>query len=294
MEEYDPLQMVSSLLIMSRDRCKTIYQPKQHISVDERMVATKARLKIKQYMKAKPAKWGLKISVLAYVNGYTVDYRLYAGKSQGASGKGLPFDVVTELVKKSYLGRGYLVYCDNLYTSPILFRHLSQQRFGACGTYRQGRAGVPTTQENALEKKIKDRFHQVEDNETAKRQFFGTFWTFVTNSLTKSFIVHKELSKMQQQKPTTRQAFQEELCATLFTVPLANPSQPPTQGHFPVPTNENYSTDKRQKASMGRKQCTLCKKSTPWKCEESKVGLSWTGTASRNSTAEKKALYICK
>lgn len=155
MEEYDPLQMVSSLLIMSRDRCKSIYQPKQHISVDERMVATKARLKLKQYMKAKPAKWGLKISVLAYVNGYTVDYRLYAGKSQGASGKGLPFDVVTELVKKSYLGRGYLVYCDNLYTSPILFRHLSQQRFGACGTYRQGRAGVPTTQENALERKSK-------------------------------------------------------------------------------------------------------------------------------------------
>lgn len=97
----------------------------------------------------------------------------------------------------------------------------------------------------------------------AKRQFFGTFWTFVTNSLTKSFIVHKELSKMQQQKPTTRQAFQEELCATLFTVPLANPSQPPTQGHFPVPTNENDSTDKRQKASMGRKQCTLCKKTHP-------------------------------
>lgn len=57
------------------------------------------------------------------------------------------------LVIKDYLGSGYIVYCDNFYTSPLLFRHLSQQGFGACGTYRQGRVGVPKTQENALGRK---------------------------------------------------------------------------------------------------------------------------------------------
>lgn len=43
------------------------------------------------------------------------------------------------------------IYTDNFYTSPLLYTHLSQQGFGACGTYRQGR--VPTTQENALTKR---------------------------------------------------------------------------------------------------------------------------------------------
>ncbi|XP_051815619.1 piggyBac transposable element-derived protein 4-like [Acanthochromis polyacanthus] len=148
-EDYDPLQKVKPLLDTIRNSCKSIYHPKQHISVDERMVATKARLSIKQYMKAKPTKWGLKFFVLADVNGYTLDYKLYTGKAHGASGKGLSFDVVLELVS------GYIVYCDNFYTSPLLFRHLSQQGFGACRTYRQGRVGVPTTQANALDKKSK-------------------------------------------------------------------------------------------------------------------------------------------
>ncbi|KAM3877681.1 piggyBac transposable element-derived protein 4-like [Diretmus argenteus] len=151
--EYDALQKVKPLLDMIRTRCKSNYHPKQHISVDERMVATKARLSIKQYMKAKPTKWGIKFFVLADVNGYTVDYQMYTGKSKFTSGKGLSFDIVTSLVNKEYLGTGYNIYCDNFYTSPYLFRHLKQQGQGACGTYRQGRVGVPSTQTNALNKK---------------------------------------------------------------------------------------------------------------------------------------------
>lgn len=46
-EEYDPLHRLKPLLEMIRNRCTTIYHPKQHISVDERMVATKARVAIK-------------------------------------------------------------------------------------------------------------------------------------------------------------------------------------------------------------------------------------------------------
>ena len=151
-EGYDPLQKIKPLLDIIRNTCKSVYHPKQHISVDERMVATKARLSIKQYLKAKPTKWGLKLFVLADVNVYTLDYRLNTGKAHGASGKRLSFDVVSELVNKDYLGSGYIVYCDNFYTSPLLFRHLSQQCIGAIGINRQGRVGVPTTQENALDR----------------------------------------------------------------------------------------------------------------------------------------------
>lgn len=66
---------------------------------------------------------------------------------------GFPFDVVVELVKKEHLGTGYIIYMDNFYTSPLLFRHLIQEGFGVCGTYREGRIGVPKTKENALDKR---------------------------------------------------------------------------------------------------------------------------------------------
>ncbi|KAJ0022332.1 hypothetical protein NQD34_009822 [Periophthalmus magnuspinnatus] len=160
-EKYDVLHHVQPLLDMLRTRCMAVYHPRQHISVDERMVATKARLSFKQYMRDKPTKWGLKFFVLADKNGYTVDYQLYTGKKSQSSVNGLSFDVVSSLVNKDYLGSGYIVYCDNFYTSPLLFRHLGQQGFGACGTYRQGRIGVPTTTENAPDKEISTRVHSL-------------------------------------------------------------------------------------------------------------------------------------
>ena len=60
-EDYDPLQKVKPLLDIIRNTCKRVSHPKQRISVDERMVATKARLSIKQYMKAKPTKGRAKV-----------------------------------------------------------------------------------------------------------------------------------------------------------------------------------------------------------------------------------------
>jgi len=325
-EDYDCLHWVKPILDMIRDRCMSIYHPKKHISVDERMVATKA------------TKWGLRLFGLTDVNGYTIDYKLYTGKSKFASGKGLAYDVVASLVNKDYLGSGYIIYCDRFYTSPLLFRHLGQQGFGACGTYRQGRVGFPTTQENALHKKspkgtirwIRDRdllyvkwmdtrevsictnVHPVYNGETVLRwqktdeghqklpvprpTAVGEYNTYMggvdtsdqmlaTNSVhqettrwhmtvflhlvdiaaTNSFIIHKEISDSQQQRPMTRQAFQEKLCAQLLGVPLDGVTKPTGQKHLPV---EQSST-----ASAGRRKCVLCRRCTPWQCWECNVSL---------------------
>lgn len=57
------------------------------------------------------------------------------------------------LVRKEFLGSGYHIYCDNFYTSPVLFQQLYDLGFGACGTIRDTRIGVPNTKVNALSKK---------------------------------------------------------------------------------------------------------------------------------------------
>ena len=59
--------------------------------------------------------------------------------------------VVIALVEKLD-GRGHHVYVDNYYTSPALFSELRERGFGACGTVRVNRRGMPPELKKNLEK----------------------------------------------------------------------------------------------------------------------------------------------
>ena len=106
--------------------CKSFFVPNIKVSIDERMVASKARVGLKQYIQNKPTKWGYKLFVICdSKTGYTCDFNIYAGKTENQSDNGLTYDVVTRLMSP-YLGQGYRLFLDNFYTSPILFRDLFQ------------------------------------------------------------------------------------------------------------------------------------------------------------------------
>ena len=69
---------------------------------------------------------------------------LYTGKEGGATEHGLAHRVVMELVNDQRLEqKGYIVYTDNFYSSPALFKALTDSGFGACGTDRKDRRGIP-------------------------------------------------------------------------------------------------------------------------------------------------------
>ncbi|KAH8031452.1 hypothetical protein HPB51_017224 [Rhipicephalus microplus] len=150
------LDKVSWLLQHINDCSATFFQPYREISVDERMVKSKARSGIWQYIRDKVVKWGYKLWVLADPKtGYTIQFIVYTGKREKPSANGLAFDVVTKLCDK-YLDRGHVIYMDNFYTTTSLLVHLLERKTLACGTTRKDRRGFPSELKNITwEKKAK-------------------------------------------------------------------------------------------------------------------------------------------
>ena len=92
----DQLRKIRPLYDHIKERCLDLYQPLQHLSVEERMVKSKARFHFVQNMKDKPVKWG----VIADTSGNSVDFDLYTGKSAESSERGqAACDVVLKLAQ---------------------------------------------------------------------------------------------------------------------------------------------------------------------------------------------------
>lgn len=159
-EDYNRLHRLCPLYDSLRMACNAVCQPHQNLAVDKCMVATKAKIGLKQYINNKLTKWGIKLLVLADSNGYTVDFKIYTGKAKTVSGKGLSFDAITSLVNKEYLGSGYHIYCDNFYTSPALFRHLF--RLWSLWDLQRGQRGKPGNKIEQPGKVISKRIHTVD------------------------------------------------------------------------------------------------------------------------------------
>lgn len=88
----DKLHKVNSFIEYFKGKCLNLYQPRQNVAIDERIVKSRHRSGIRQYIKDKPTKWGIKLWVLAdSSNGYTIDFNVYIGRaaSQEVSANGL-------------------------------------------------------------------------------------------------------------------------------------------------------------------------------------------------------------
>ena len=116
------LRKVQSFIDSFRKTCKILYQSSQKVA---KVVKSKHRSGIRQYIKNKPVKFGIKLWVIAdSVNGYTYDFDVYAGRNAGhdePSENGLGYDIVTKL-SQPLLNQGYHLFSDNFYSSVTLVK----------------------------------------------------------------------------------------------------------------------------------------------------------------------------
>lgn len=111
----------------------------RNLCVDEQMVPFKDQLSIKQYMKGKPIKWGVKVFLLCGESGtiynillfqgyYEYDQELVKTVGSGAS-------VVLYLTQNVKPNR-YFLFFDNFFSSFGLFERLQQLQIYGAGTIR--------------------------------------------------------------------------------------------------------------------------------------------------------------
>ena len=141
---HDKLFKVRPVLTYVRSNFETNFSPTKNIAVDEGMVAFRARLSFRQYMPAKPAKYGIKVWMAAdSSNGYVLNFDVYLGKEvRNRQIHGLGYDVVTKLVTP-VMNKNHHVYFDNFFSSVRLLEHLRVQKTYACATVRINRKDLP-------------------------------------------------------------------------------------------------------------------------------------------------------
>ena len=122
------------------------------------MVGFKGRSILKQYMPAKPKKWGIKFWGRCMSTGVLHDFDIYQGRCTGIDGDnveacGLGGSVVLQLCKSISSGHKYKIFADNYVYNFHMVGKLMKQGFHYVGAIRGNRLhGAPLVSETDLKK----------------------------------------------------------------------------------------------------------------------------------------------
>ena len=143
MDKSDKIYKVRPMLNRMLPLFRRYYSPPQQLSLDEGMIPTKNRLAIKQYIRDKPVKWGIKSFLLCEAKtGYILDAEIYTGPGQEPP---LAPPRISRLVENSQVtNKNHMLFMDRFYNSIALF-HLLKNELGvlAAGTVMPSRKHYP-------------------------------------------------------------------------------------------------------------------------------------------------------
>lgn len=127
--------------------CDSNYSLSEFTTIDEQLVAFRGRCPFRQFMKSKPAKYGIKIFTLTDAKMFYVKaMEVYVGNQPIDSPyqqSNKPFDVVLRL-SKSIHGSGRNITADNWFTSIPLVAELLKKKLTYVGTVRKDKRELPS------------------------------------------------------------------------------------------------------------------------------------------------------
>ena len=137
---------IQPLLDKLRPTIEAAYTPGQQIALDESVISFRGRVGFLQYLKGKPNPWGIKAFALAdSKSGYMYKICIYYGKeTQLIDQPELPHTcrVVMTLAEGMH-DKGYDLYVDRFYNSPLLAVELGKAGITVTGTVQSNRKGLP-------------------------------------------------------------------------------------------------------------------------------------------------------
>ncbi|XP_005097783.1 piggyBac transposable element-derived protein 4-like [Aplysia californica] len=149
LNKNDKIYKVRPFLSTLLEKFKHHYKPKQFLSLDEGMIPTKNRLAIKQYIKDKPIKFGIKSFILCEGDtGYILSSEIYTGREeQAVDGLGVVGNIVYRLLLAGECeNKKHILTMDRYYNSVDLFKYLlREQNTFAVGTAMTNRKHYPKT-----------------------------------------------------------------------------------------------------------------------------------------------------
>ena len=148
--DHDKLYKIWHVMTLLQQSSKQVWVPHQENSIDEGMIPFTGRSSIKQCMKDKPNKQGLKMwKLVDSISSYLYAFDIYKGKGVERE-VGLGQHVVLHLAKELQLGQPWMLFLDNFLSSVDLIDQLYERGIFATATIRPNRAGLPGEVKNAM------------------------------------------------------------------------------------------------------------------------------------------------
>jgi hypothetical protein len=149
----DPLFKLKIVVDSLRKSFLDVFYPYEKLCIDESLLLFKGRCHFKQYIPNKRSRFGIKSFLICdFKTGFVQDFIIYSGKKTEIKSSKLVKDLdksgeVVLTLLKPYLGKGHMVITDNWYTSPNLYRVLSENHTNGFGTAKKNRKGMPIIDE---------------------------------------------------------------------------------------------------------------------------------------------------
>lgn len=146
-----------------------------NLSIDEMIVRYYGHHPLKQFIRAKPIRFGYKLWAMCGNDGYCFNFSLYCGKDQAdISMDSLGTRVVTKMLAVVEDPKSCYVYFDNFFTSLTLLCRLKDLGFRATGTIRENRTQkCPLKSTKELEKNGRGSYDYQFDQ---KNKIFAVKW----------------------------------------------------------------------------------------------------------------------